>query len=354
MKLQYYTTVQTAWDALFADCTIAKQSIRFEQFILRDFNPGSIGERFVNLFIAKAKSGVRVRLLLDVVGSYHLVRSPSLKKMRDAGIKIRFISFQFLKLRDILDWTPRRNHRKLAIIDGDVTYIGGVVFSDYAKEWNDFHVRVVGAGRMFAKAFELVWGEQKTKSTFQLQSGLHQIPFSLIGNEHDNNLLYKELCSRIKGAREHITIVTPYFSPGSRLRHLLVKASKRGVSINVVIPARTDHIVAQLAHISYIHFAKKENISIVASKKMNHAKIIYIDKWITFGSSNFDRLSLFYNKELNIQTEDPQIISDIEDVAIVPFFKNTKDFADVTKSQYQNRVTRFCLSIIGYLLRPFI
>jgi cardiolipin synthase len=162
------------------------------------------------------------------------------------------------------------------------------------------------------------------------------------------------LCERIKKAKEHITIVTPYFSPGAVLRKLLVKASERGVKISVVIPETTDHFIAQINHASYIFFSKKANISLVAAKKMNHAKIIYIDNWLTFGSSNFDRLSLFYNKELNIQTEDTTIIREIKDKAIIPFFKNTKPFVAIFKEKHQSLFVRFMISIFGYFVRPIV
>jgi cardiolipin synthase len=352
--MDYFTDVETAWEAIYQDCLRAEKSIRFEQFILRDFNPGSVGDRFVQMFIKKAEAGVKIRLMLDIVGSYHILRSPCLKKMRSAGIKVRFTSLQFLRIRDILDWTPRRNHRKLAVIDDDTAYIGGVVFSDSVKSWNDFHVRITGAGRMFMKAFEMIWSSQTMKSSFQMQSGRYDVPISLIGNEHANNILYKAIKKRIKRARRDIEIVTPYFSPGRKLRNLLIKASKRGVKIRIVIPKRTDQTLAQLAHISYIPFAKRANISLMAASKMNHAKIIRIDDWLTFGSSNFDRLSLFYNKELNVQTEDPTLVHEIQEVAINPFFADTEPFVVAVRKLHSFKIERFLLGIVGYIVRPIV
>lgn len=355
MNISYYTTVQSTWDALHKDCLSAQTSIRFEQFILRDFDPGSVGDTFAQLFIKKAQEGVSVRLLLDVVGSYHLFRSPPLlKKMRKAGIKIRFISFQFQRLRDMLDWTPRRNHRKLAIIDGEVAYIGGVVFSDDAKSWNDFHVRIEGVGDMFTQAFDAVWTNKRMKKLFKLTARSKTLPVTLIGNEHANNVLYQVLCRRIKNAKKQITIITPYFSPGSVLRNLLIKAGKRGVAVRIIIPARTDHFAAQIAHLSFGSFSKHKNISLVAVEKMNHAKIIQIDDWLTFGSSNFDRLSLFYNKELNIQTIDKTIVDAVARVAIEPFSKDAEPFTAVSRRYYRSPIIRGGLSLVGYFLRPFI
>jgi cardiolipin synthase len=354
VKLEYFTTVTDTWDAVYRDCAEAEESIRFEQYMLTDFGPGSVGERFADLFIKKARVGISVRVLLDIVGSYNAFRSPYLKKMREAGVKIKFISFQFQQLRDILDWTPNRNHRKLAVIDSRIAYIGGVIFSDYAKDWDDFHVRIRGAGAMFSEAFEKIWNNEGMKTIFHATDGKHELEFSLIGNEHRNNYLYKHLKERIKNAKDSIRIVTPYFSPGVHLKKALLDAAKRGVKVYILIPSHTDILAAQLVHMSFVSLSKVKNMHFLSTKKMNHAKMIQIDDWLTFGSSNFDRLSLFYNKELNVATEDKRILKQIEEIALIPFFKKAEAYEKVYKQYYRGVVSRFFLRIVGFFLRPFV
>ena len=81
-QLQFYTRTSDVWDAMYRDCLAAKKSIEFEQYILRD---DSAGHRFLNLFSDKARRGLRVRLVLDPVGSRSLLSSPFLKEIQDAG-----------------------------------------------------------------------------------------------------------------------------------------------------------------------------------------------------------------------------------------------------------------------------
>ncbi len=123
LNIQFYTKTADAWQSMLADAEAALVSIDIEQYI---FTLDIIGQQFFELLTKKAKAGLKIRLLVDTVGSWALYRSQVPDLLREAGIEVRF--FNPISPWRIRNFTANffRNHRKIMIIDQQVAHLGGV------------------------------------------------------------------------------------------------------------------------------------------------------------------------------------------------------------------------------------
>jgi len=349
--MKFFTSPQDTWDHMYQDIAAAKKSILFEQFIFEDFENDEVGQRFANLFIQKAHEGVQVKLLLDIFGSHRLFFSPTKKTLRDAGVQIHFTAIYLRHFLTFSFWKTRRNHRKLTIIDDTTAYIGGVIFTENVSTWYDFHARIHSPSQIFTHAFFL---SKKSKFAGRLlrDTALEDEPYNVVTNDFKNNHISQGIYEKIISSEKSITIITPYFAPPERFVNALLSASERGVLVQIIFPENTDNYFALSAHYYYIYRLRNSNIEFKAFTKMNHSKVIMIDNWITFGSCNFDYLSLKYNKELNITTSDTQLIKEIREI-LTPIIKET---IPVAESHILNSAMIFKMKriFIGSFARFFV
>ena len=144
-KIDIFTTGGKKFEALKRDLAAACEYIHLQYYIFED---DTLGNEIADILIAKAREGVRVRLIYDHVGSFNL-RTSIFKRMRKAGVEAYpFLKVTFPELANRINW---RNHRKLVIVDGRVGYIGGMNVADrYAygsplsPPWRDTHLRITG------------------------------------------------------------------------------------------------------------------------------------------------------------------------------------------------------------------
>ena len=306
--ISLFTTARAVWENLYADCQAAEKSIEFEQYIIRD---DAIGIRFLNLFAAKALQGVRVRLLLDRVGSrrvYHALQLETIK--RHGGEVIFYNPVTWFDIVRPAQWFPR-NHAKAVLIDSRVAYVGSACFADYMGEWRELHARLTGASvveieRNFAKT------RSHGGSRRRISPGLlaRKLRYQVV-HPSAPNPVYNELLSRIAGAEKTILLATPYFMPPGRLRRALYSAVKRGVDVRIIVSAESDVPLAAMVSSSYFPDYIRHGIRILSYRgTVFHAKFAVIDdEWAMLGSTNMDYLSLLRNRESNIIMSEGQAIS---------------------------------------------
>lgn len=261
----------------------------------------------------KARGGVRVRLLLDSIGSYRLYLQPwRLKAFREAGVQIAFF-MPFLRM-PFRSFVNLRNHRKILIFDEKVLHTGGInLTSDYLAphehliRFTDLTCRIEGdAIYYFHQLFLSDW-HYATKEivTPPVPSGEKTgeacIQVAPSGPDMPKDALYETYLSMIHSAKEQIIIVTPYFSPNSAIMDALRIALHRGVDITMIVPMHSDHLFSDLARTSFLHDLHDEGAQILMHRgKTLHAKAILFDRCCAVvGSTNFDSRSLFYNYEIN-------------------------------------------------------
>lgn len=315
VETQFYTKTSTAWEAMLRDIEGAQQSIDIEQFI---FSIDVIGTTFIDLLQKKAREGVKIRLLLDAVGSWSFFRSRIPERLKKLNIEIKFFNPIQPWRVDLYSSQFFRDHRKIMIIDGTIGHIGGVGIVDYFMEWRDSHVCMTGPIVIdMISSFEGVW-HRIGKRYHRHYKHTHEFlkKYNLLTNSprFRHKHIYHTLIGNIRNAKKYIYLTTPYFIPDIRLFRVLQLAAKRGVDVRILVPQVADHIFINHARESYFTLALKAGIKIyIYMPTMMHAKTAVIDdEWATVGSFNLDSLSFYFNHEVNVGTSDIQFIEKIK------------------------------------------
>jgi cardiolipin synthase len=283
-----------------------------------------ISKEFLAILKKKAVEGVQVRLLLDRLGSYKVPRD-TISALKEAGVEFAFSNR--VRLPFLFYSSQVRNHRKITIIDGTIAYLGGFnVAKEYIDQdpklspWRDYHLKISGESvsfiqRVFLKDWQEyagvdLLGDDALFSKNEPGDVLHQLIPTEAGQ------LEEIFVERIKAARQSILIGTPYFIPSKKVFAELLEAIHRGVRLRVIVPAKSDHILVQEASFPYLRRLLIAGAEVFEFKNgFYHAKISIFDKKICdIGTANFDKRSLFLNKEINCFIHDPHYISRVEDI----------------------------------------
>jgi cardiolipin synthase len=312
--VHFVTTGEQAFAELEKHIRSAKESIHIMTFILgRD----EVGRRLVELLTERARAGVKVRLLLDAVGCFLSSRWFCDRLRAAGGEVVRFMPVLPLTTRSSANL---RNHRKIAIFDQRTAMLGGYNVAieymgpkPYRKRWRDFGAVVTGpAVGVLSEIFLADWSYASRQPIDRLHRIIPMAPSSAhgagelqvvaSGPDIEGDPLYEGIISLIQEAEHRICIITPYFIPDEVLfRSLLVKA-RSGKEVKLLIPARSNHPVTDLARASYLRELQKAGVHVLLFQPgMLHAKAMIIDDRIgLMGSANFDLRSLFVNFEVGL------------------------------------------------------
>ncbi len=300
------------FSAILKDIEEAKSHIYIEIY---RFTTDPIGTRFRDYLIKKVKQGVKVKLLIDSWGASS--NYSFFSDFTDAGGELRF----FKKIRiswDTFTKNHRRDHRKVFVIDDQITYIGSGNISAYSLNWRESMFRIKGdIAKKFSKIFHQNYElynkffydkNEYTKSVdyhnYQILRDVPSIIFQPV---------QKKLLRLINTAKKEIFIETPYFLPGSNLRKALMDAADRGVNVNIIIPKKSDIGVMDILSGRYFGELSKHNVQIFFYMPQNlHAKIFMVDRRaFVVGSSNFDYRSFRYQHEICLYGENKSLIRQI-------------------------------------------
>ena len=300
-------TGREVFPSMLAAIEEARHAICLEIYI---YTSGAIGKRFQEALVRAANRGLLVRVLYDAVGSMTL-SSTFWKPLKKAGGEVR----QFNPLA--LFRLGIRDHRKLLVCDSKVAYVGGFNIADeyhgdgVSSGWRDFGLKLEGA---LAEELESSFEEMFTKSDFQhkpfmrlrrstakraIITGNQQLLLSGPGRGRSPIKLW--LMRDLATAKE-VKIVMAYFLPTWRIRRDLARVVRRGGTVDLILPGKTDVIVSQLAGQSLYRRLLKEGVTIFEYEpQILHAKLMIIDDIVYVGSANLDQRSLHINYELMIR-----------------------------------------------------
>lgn len=304
-----------AGEALLATIDAAQASIDLCTFLIgRD----SLGEAVLDRLCQKALAGVRVRLLLDGMGIL-MARRPNLRRLTDAGGELAlFAPPLHAPLRSP---TNLRNHRKLLIADAGLAtsrlWCGGRnLAAEYfagahgSPPWRDlsFDLRGPLIGQASA-LFERDWNFARARSPVAAEAPQPELPpaapapggaqLVASGPDQADDTIYALLVTAAYRARQRIALATPYFVPESALLMALCLAARRGVAVDLLLPARSNHPLSDLARGRSLRALAAAGGRIWLAPGMMHAKLAVIDDALALsGSANFDSRSLFLNYEL--------------------------------------------------------
>ena len=272
-----------------------------------------VGTRLRDLLVEKARAGVRVRLLLDPIGSD---RTPDrfLQPLRDAGGEMAW--FNPISLRRLRpNQVNFRAHRKIVVCDGQVGFTGGINISeDHSvihrgpNAWRDTHLRIEGTPvHRLQFIFLEDWYFATDRAPFEPEF-FPRFPdppagpwLQIVESGPDNNRHAIAQCffAAIAGARRRVLLATPYFVPTEALNVALINAALRGVEVSILAPRRSDSRLVSAAARSYYDELVSAGVVIYEyGPPMLHAKLLVADERIAaVGSANFDNRSLALNFE---------------------------------------------------------
>jgi len=300
----------------------ARETLDVATFLLgRDVLGDEIAERLKQ----RARVGVKVRLLIDGIGIY-LGGYPDLKTLAEAGVEVvRFVSpFRSPKRGR----TNLRNHRKMAIADGTRLWCGGRnLAAEYfegdprpilgRKPWLDLSFDLGGdlAGQALAQ-FEQDWAFATERPApeprgFETPEAANKTLAQLVpsGPDRVDDTVFTLLVSGCFTSQKRILAVTPYFVPDASLLTALTLAARRGIEIDLVLPAHSNHHLADLARHRSLRDLVTAGGRVWLHPQMIHAKATVIDdELVLSGSANLDGRSLFLNYEMMVAFYDRKAV----------------------------------------------
>ena len=271
-----------------------------------------------------ARRGVACRAVADGIGSRALIHSAHWEAMRDAGVQLcesLRLPRVFLPLLD--NRVDLRNHRKIVVIDGTITYVGSQNCADpefliKAKfaPWVDIMLRIEGpAARQNQLLFLSDWMAETGEDLTTLLSGRlpqsHADGVSMIafgtGPLSPRGSMSDAFASVLAGAQREVVISTPYFVPDLPLFSALMCCARRGVATTLILPARNDSWAVGAISKAYYPDLLAAGVRIFEFHGgLLHAKTLVADGTVALvGSANMDRRSIDLNFENNILLADP-------------------------------------------------
>ncbi|MEP7139792.1 MAG: phospholipase D-like domain-containing protein [Caldimonas sp.] len=281
-----------------------------------------LGDEIAAALKARVAQGVRVRLLVDGIGAW-LGGRLDVAALRSAGVEVvKFVP----PFRSILRGRANlRNHRKMLIADAGRLWCGGRNFAaeyfegDPRREggavWRDLSFDLRGEIALRAcEQFEKDWAYARRVVTEDTCVASHAItpvaePLAQLvpsGPEQIDDTVQALLVSGCFMARRRIVAVTPYFIPDATLLMALTLAARRGVTVDIILPRRSNHRLADVARHRPLRDLVAAGANVWSVPHMLHAKVVVFDEQLALaGSANLDLRSLFLNYEMMVAFYEP-------------------------------------------------
>lgn len=350
-------TVYTRGADLYADMldaiAHAARTVHLETYIWKD---DSLGQDFKRALTEAAARGVEVRVVYDTFGNGVV---PARFYQFDPRIEvIRHRPWTGLSAMPIRG--PGLNHRKILVVDSVTAFVGGYnLGSLFATQWRDTHVRVCGvvAGEL-ENAFADYWNQTRAPGQPEVpaprvrpwESSVRVIRNVPSLGVYPIRYMYMEAIDR---AAERIWLTHAYLIPDSDFLFALSEAVRRGVDVRIMVPAESNHIMADWASRAFYRSMLSKGIRLfLYQDAMVHAKTGTIDgHWSTIGTANLDRASLTGNFEVNLEVLDDGLASTMEEI----FRLDLSRCVELTLDQWNQRpfaakISEWVLSPLGPLL----
>ncbi len=309
-----------AFPAMLAAIESATTSVSLETYILAD---DAIGRRFAAALVAASARGVSCALLYDAFGSRGL-QGAFVARLREAGVCV--VVFRPLSARVALGRLRQRHHRKVLIVDGRVAFVGGMNVhvpaaprEEGGEGWRDVGVRVVGpaVGRLVA-LFLGSWRLARGRPTNLAVTvpppdtrGAVAVRIIAAGRLRGRFAIRRAFLHAVAVARDSVLVASGYFIPDPGLVRELGRAVARGVRVAVLVPERSDVLVADWARGAVYERLLDAGVHMHHWRESGlHSKVAVVDDvWSMVGSYNFDRLSWLRNREIVVNALDAGVAS---------------------------------------------
>ncbi|MFV0680288.1 cardiolipin synthase [Ottowia sp.] len=299
--------------ALLQEIAQAQCHIHLEYYI---FEPDQTGTRLLQALTARARAGVKVRLLVDAVGSPALLSRRHrylLAEYEAAGGQ--FAVFHPARLDRLRPLVNLRTHRKIVVVDGRVGFVGGINVTDDENEhlrpddaYRDTHLLIRGGAvrwlqYVFMQDWQYAEGARASRDEVLLPpEPAGPVPVQIVasGPDSDTEAIHRAVIDALNLARERVWLATPYFVPTEAALLALTNAALRGVQVKLIVPQRSDSLVVSAAARSYYAELQAAGVLVFEYQgRMFHAKTLLVDQYYGMvGSANFDNRSFRLNFEV--------------------------------------------------------
>lgn len=340
--------------ALLHEISLAQTSVCIETYIIET---GAIEKRLFDALRCAAQRGVQVSLLVDGVGSAQwistLLGSAQLPPFPvrvfhplpwQAFPQLKLISWSGLKrLFELFGIANRRDHRKMAVIDGRSAFVGSMNISDVhaygdgsSLPWHDVAIRVESQDckmleALFLTAWERSWvlGDGQTllppnRNAFGRRTEEHPLVL-----QNDSRFVrfkaYSRRLKHISSARHRVWIANAYFVPSHGLQRALMRAASRGVDVRILLTAESDvRFMPWIARTHYAALVRSGVRLFEYQARVLHSKVLFVDEFAIVGSSNLNHRSLLHDLELDVLVRESETVERIHKM-----FQN--DFLDAVE-----------------------
>jgi len=327
-KVSLLPTCRMKYDSLLADVSKATHYIHLDYF---RFQKDSITTTLFDILKRKASEGVEVRVVFDAFANRngaHPLKNRYIRQLRKAGVKI----YAFDKLRfPWINHLLHRNHHKVAVIDGEYVYSGGMNVADYylhgkprIGEWRDMHFRasgdmVDGYQKVFADMWYAVTRERLDSMKYTARVDRNDSMLVAVAQRVPRvtpAAMRRLYCIAIDNARDSIQIVNPYPCLFGEVRNSLYKALERGVKVHVMVSARSDgRANGDVTSLEMKKLADRGAYVWYCYGAFHHSKIMMVDGlFCTIGTANLDGRSLSYDYEVNSVFFDTRLTHELQDI----------------------------------------
>ena len=345
-RVEVLTNGEVFYEAELDAIRRARHSVNIEAYI---FQKGEVTREFVEALTERARSGVKVRIVLDAVGSFATWES-YFAELRAAGGRVCW--YHPLRWYTVARFN-NRTHREIVVVDGRVAFVGGAGFADHWRKgdernprWRDTMVRVEGEAVTSIQAgFIENWleasGEILTGREFfppnEVEDPLEAIVVDSspsTGGSTRARILYQTL---LASARKSLQITTPYFLPDRSARAEMVRAVReRGVELKIIVPGgHSDHLLTRRSSRRLFGDLLQAGAKIYEYEPaMIHAKTMIVDgAWSVVGSTNFDNRSFGLNDEINLAARDKKLAARLAE----DFATDLAESREVTYEEWRRR-----------------
>uniref|UniRef100_UPI0033414AFD phospholipase D-like domain-containing protein n=1 Tax=Castellaniella defragrans TaxID=75697 RepID=UPI0033414AFD len=314
-----------AYPAMIEAIENARHCIALQTYI---FDHDRIGLRFAQALQAASQRGVRIRVLIDAVGSKYS-HPPIVRLLQRSGIRAELFMSNPLSLR--MPYANLRSHRKILFVDGHLGFTGGMNIREGFmaslagnRVSHDTHFRIEGPLAtqlfvVFANDWEFTTTERLPIDEWCVtnpEAPAPHTPARCVRSGPDRFIAatHNMLQGALAVAQRHVRIQSPYFLPDQVLLGALNTAARRGIQVDIVIPGRNNLRLVNYAMTAQLDQALAGGCRIWRSRSnFNHSKLLTIDGgWSYVGSSNLDPRSLRLNFELDMEIYDPRLTGQIE------------------------------------------
>lgn len=312
--------------AMLEDIRAAERFVHLEYYTFADDRTGTM---FLDALVERARAGVKVRLLVDAIGSATTPKRFFKPLLAAGGEFCWFHPTRFGRFWT-RSWANLRSHRKIAIIDGRIGYTGGINITDEENDaldagaFHDLHLRMQGdAVRMLHVVFAEDW-MYATRSD-EVASELGRIPpdadagpisaqVVASGPDGDWEAIHRLLVGAIRAAERRVWLATPYFVPGQAAMMALTSAALGGLDVRLIVPRRSDSLLVTLAARSYFDELLAAGVKVYEyGPRVLHTKALLVDDDVAvIGTANFDNRSFRLNFEVAVLFNDRNVAGRLE------------------------------------------